>query len=512
MAEQEKEKVKSQNVMSLDLGTAFSKLSSALGRMLARLVSGSVVTIDISQTGIRLMETRGGTVRRWADASFEAEEMKPATHANEATLSAQLRQLMHSSGIRAKKVIASISGMYTVSRFIPMSSLPPGPTLEESVNDIAQHVMPVPTENLYFFWQTVSPSEGEQQVFTVGVPRDVIDGQIRALKMVGVNPEIIELRAMALARAVNKEQALILNIEPANFDVIMVVKGVPEIMHSLAWRQDSGNTEDAAEYLATNLEMTVDFYNGHHVSEPFDMASPLYITGQMSAEPELMEKLRARLGYNIEPLTPPLECPVLLPVSQYAVNFGLAMRQEMALRNNAGKGGLYPLAVNLLPRAYQPWRPTAKQIYSVIILIAAIALIFPLSDVTAEARGKTIVLERKAEMLDNQLLLKKTEIEKREPLQRAISEYSSIVTRKGSINEDIRVIVEEAEKLGVTVSSITHGRSEIGISCAAEDYMSFRAYLTALEESGRFTTPIPPPEGYPYTSSGAIKLQTKSGE
>jgi hypothetical protein len=107
--------------------------------------------------------------------------------------------------------------------------------------------------------------------------------------------------------------------------------------------------------------------------------------------------------------------------------------------------------------------------------------------------------------------LKKMEIEKREPLQRAISEYSSIVTRKWSINEDIRVIVEEAEKLGVTVSSITHGQSEIAISCDAEDYLSFRAYLTALEESGRFTTPIPPPEGYPYTSSGPIKLQTKSG-
>ena len=74
------------------------------------------------------------------------------------------------------------------------------------------------------------------------------------------------------------------------------------------------------------------------------------------------------------------------------------------------------------------------------------------------------------------------------------------------------MIMGEAEKLGVTVSSITHGQNEIDISCGAEDYESFRAYLTALEESGRFTTLISPPEGYPYTSGGPIRLETKSGE
>ena len=506
MAEK-KEKNKSQNVMALDLGTALRKLLKALQRALARLVSSKVVTIDISQAGIRLMETRGGVVRRWADALFEAEEAKPGVPGTVPALSAVIRQLMNSSGIKAKKVIASISGVYTVSRLIPVSSLPPAPTLEESVNDIVRDIMPIPMEDLYFFWQTVSTNDGEQQVFTIGVPRDIIDDKIRALKTVGINPQVIELKAMALARAVNKKQALILNIEPTNFDIIMVAKAVPGIMHSLAWRQDSMDIADAAEYLATNLEGTVDFYNGQHADKPFDMTNPLYITGQMSIEPELMEKLRARLGFNIEPLTPPLECPVFLPVSQYAANIGLAMRKEMALRNSDGEAGLYPLEVNLLPQVYLPWRPTAKQLYSVVILIAAVALIFPLSNVTAEVRGQTMVLERKSEMLNNQLLQKKMEIEKREPLQRAIGEYNSVVTRKGSFSEDIRVVMEEAKKLGVEVGSIAHEGEGIAISCTAKDYLSFRAYLTALEESGRFTTPIPPPEGYPYTMGGSVKLE-----
>jgi len=509
LAEQ-KEEVKSKSVMSLDLGTAIRKLLKVLGRALPRFVSGKIVTLDINQTGIRVMETRGGMVRSWADVSFEPEEMEQMAKGGKTTLGAKVKQLMDSSGIKAKNVIASISGMYTISRLIPMSNLPPAPTLEESVHELAQEIMPVPTEGLYVFWQAVGTSEEERQVFTLGVPRDVMDDNIKALKSVGINPQVIELKTMALARVVNKGQALILNIEPTSFDIIMAVKGVPKIMHSLAWRQDSRNIGDAIEYLATNLEMTVDFYNSHHLDAPFDMTNPLYITGQMSVEPELMEKLRARLGFNVEELKPPLDCPDFLPISQYAVNIGLAMRKEIYLRDSDGGTGFFPLDVNLLPQAYRPWRPTAKQIYSVGILISALALIFPLFQVADETMSKTNVLQQRHDILDNQLLLKRMEIQRREPLQKAIGEYNSIVTRDGSFSADIGVIMNEGEKLGVDVSSIAHEKNSITISCTAEDYLSFRAYLMALEGSGRFTTPIPPPEGYPYTKSGAIKLQTQS--
>lgn len=508
MAEQ-KEEAKSQSVLALDLSTVLKKPLKALERVLARFISGKVVTLDISQTGARIMETRGGVVRRWADVSYEPEEAENMAQRGEPALGAAVRQLMESSGIKAKKAIVSISGLYTVSRLIPAHNLPPAPTLDESVKEIARDIMPVATEELYFFWQAVGDDEGERQIFTVGVPRDVMDNEMRALKTAGISPQIIELRAMALARVVDKEKAVILNIEPTNFDIIMVVKGVPEIMHSLAWRQGDMSIADTAEYLATNLEVTVDFYNSNHLDAPFDMDVPLYITGQMSVESQLIEKLQDRLAFNIEQLTPPLDCPDFLPISQYAVNIGLAMRKEMSVRDTGG-GGFFPLDVNLLPQAYRPWRPAAKQLYSAVILIAAIFLIFPLWELTADAMRETSALERKSEILDSQLLLKKMELERREPLQKAIDEYNSIIARGGSFKEDMMVIVGEAEKLEIQVSSLSHGKNEININCSAEDYLSFRAYLAALEESGRFTTPIPPPEGYPYTAGGSITVTPQS--
>ncbi len=511
MAEQKSE-VKSQGVLALDLSTAIKKLLKTMERVLARFVSGKVVTLDISTTGVSIMETSGGVVKRWADAPFESEEAEQIGDRVEPDLGVFVKRLMNSSGIKASKVNISISGLYTISRLIPTPSLPPAPTLAESVDEIARDIMPVPKEILYFFWQTLSADEKDSHVFTVGVPREIIDDIVLALKAAGITTQSIELKTMALARAVGKKEALILNIEPTNFDIVILVKGVPEVMHSLAWRPDNMSIEDAAEYLAAQLGMIVEHYNAGHVATPFDMATPLYITGQMSVNPELMEKLLGGLEFNIEPLAPPLDCPEFLPISQYAANIGLAMRKEMAMRdvNGNGDAGAVTLDMNLLPQTYMPWRPTLKQVYSVVTIIAAIALVFPLWQLTGEEMRKTSVMAMKDVALNAQLLRKKAEIERREPLQQAISEYSSIIVRDKSFNDDIRVIVQEAEKLGVEVSTLSHKGNDISINCMAGDYLSFRYYLTALEESGRFATPIPPPEGYPYTSGGSIQLTTQT--
>ena len=230
----------------------------------------------------------------------------------------------------------------------------------------------------------------------------------------------------------------------------------------------------------------------------------------------MVESLQARLSYPVEPLAPPLEFPEEMPVAQYAGNIGLAMR-ETAASMSAEQGTYLPLDMNLLPKIYHPWRPTARQLYTAVLIIAAIALIFPLFQVTSEAMAETSDLQVKYDVLNTRLELMKAEIKKREPLQKAIDDYRRLVAAGVSFTEDVELIRNEAERLGVQVGSIVHVGNGIDIDCQADegDYITFRAYKTALEESGRFSTPVVPPEGYPYTWRGTIKvepIEPKPGE
>jgi hypothetical protein len=512
-AEQPQEKAqtgKKASALSLDLSTAFSKLSKYLSRKLGRLAAAKVVTLDLDRAGIRLMESKGGVVTKWADLSFEPEESEQRM-ASESYLGAKVKQLMKSSGITANKVIASISGLYTISRMVPVSSLPPAPTLEESVDDVKKEIMPVSPDSIYFSWQTVNVnSKDERQLFAIGIPRYIMDQEIRSLKLAGINPYIVELRSMALARMVKREKAIVLNIEASSFDVVITVNGIPVIMHTKDWRPDEPNAEESIEQLALSVEMTVDFHNVHHLDVSLDASTPLFITGAMSSDFTLVENLRNRLAYSVEQLVPALKYPVFFPVCQYAANIGLALRKELSYQGDDIKNGFSPLEMNLLPDAYRPWRPTARQIYSAVVMVAALALLLPMFDATSEATNSTASLQHQYDILYNQLTLKQQEIQKREPLQRAVGQYESLVSRDRIFTDDIKVIRDSATQTGVTVKSIVHNGDSIAVSCEAKDYLGFRNYLNALEESGRFSGPIPPPEGYPYTKGGDIKLQPQT--
>ncbi len=470
-----------------------------------------VVTLEIDTTAIRVMETSGRKVIKWASLSFKPTMTEGGIISDPQALSTAVKQVMTSSGIEAKNVIASVSGLYSVNRMLTVANLPGGAATQEAVLAAAEETMPLAMDELYLAWQTISTGEDGRHVLAVGVPRDVIDTEVRALRTVGINPYLLDLKTMALARAVNKEQALILNIEPSSIDIVIVVNGIPEVMRTIAWEQEDLTLEDRAEYLAVNLELTVGFYNSKHPALPLDPATPLFITGQMSSDLTLVEKLQARGEYSIEPLAPLLECPAHLPVSQYAVNIGLALKGTM-LSENPGQGGYFPLDINLLPEVYKPWKPSARQIYFACFIIAAIAVLFPLFQLVSGAMDKTADLQARYDGLNSELQQMQLELKKREPLQKAINEYGAIVNMGGGFTEEITVIHSQAERLGIQVESVAHEGETITVTCQADSYLTFREYVIALEGSGQFLTPITPPEGYPYVTRGSIELEPKPGE
>jgi type IV pilus assembly protein PilM len=466
-----------------------------------------VINIEINSTAIRLMETSGNRVIRWASYSLEPGMFEEEVISDPQALSAAIRRLMASSGIQGGEVIASVSGLYSLSRILTVPTPAGVPITEEAVLAAAGEGSPF-SEDMYLSWQAFATGEGGQHVLVVGVPKDVIDGEMRALRAAGINPRILDLKTMALVRAVNREQALILNIEPASFDIVLVVNGVAESIRTTAWRQEDFSSEEGAEHLASALEMTVGFYDSYHPGAPLDSATPLFITGQMSGDLALTERLQAIVKYPVEPLAPPLEYPAHLPVSQYAVNIGLALNGTTVSKDAEEEGHSLP-DINLLPQVYRPWRPSGKQIQFFCAIIVAIALLVPLYRVATEAMSDTAMLQARYDIINSELQRRQIEIKNREPLEKAINEYNTIVDMGGGFTEDLNVVTSLAEQFDISLSSINHQGKIISIVCQSDNFTSFRGYLTALAESGRFSTPIPEPERFPYREGGIVTLEPK---
>ncbi|MFC1988837.1 pilus assembly protein PilM [Chloroflexota bacterium] len=480
-----------------------------------------MVTLDISSTDIRIMEVTGGAITKWASYSLDPDIFEEGVVTDPQALGTAVKQIMASSGIIAKSITASISSLYSLSRIIIIPIPLEQSITEEAALEAAVEVMPLSEEELYFSWHVIAPGEGGQQVLVMGIPRDILDSEVQALNMIGINPHVLDLKTLALARAVSREQALILNIDTTSFDIIIIANGVAEILRTTAWQPKDLSLDEKAEHLTSALSLTVNFYNlqhsGHH---PLDPATPLFITGQLSGDPALVEQLKDGVEYSVEPLAPPLEYPEHMPISQYAVNVGLALkftttprmnfnffRKRQETLDNSGERGSFIPDINLLPRFYKPWRPSAKQVYPVLAVVAVLGLIFPLYQVTTEAMSKTTALRLRYDAINNLLDLRKTELSNREPLLKTINDYYTIVNKGGGFIEDLETIRSLAGELNIEMTSISHEGSSISFTCQAPDYLVFRDFLDALEESGRFSSVTRPSEVFPYVKGGDITIK-----
>ncbi len=484
-----------------------------------------MVTLEISSTDIRIIEVNGGKINRWASLALEPGIFEDDNVADTQALGNAVKQLMSSSGIRDKNLIVSVNSLFSLVRIVTVGTPLETTVTEEAVLEATEEVMPLTSEAMYYSWQTIAAGEGGQQVMIVGVPKDVIDDEMLALRSAGINPRVLDLKTLALARAVGKDRALILNIDSTSFDVVVVVDGIPELVRSTAWISTELSQDERVDHLISNLEITVDFFNSHHPDTPLLTDTSLFITGQLSGDFTLVEKITHTLGYPVEQIDPPLEYPPHLPVSQFAVNIGLALKTDNTPKRNinfslkkkepvpdtAATGHLIP-DINLLPSLYKPWRPTTRQIYYFLAFLATTALLLPLYNLTSGSLTETAALETKYASVNTLIELRKGQIAQREPLQRAVDDYDKLVAIGGGLVEDLNTITALAENLSIVVGSIVHSGAVISFSGEAEDFKTFREFIGALEASGRFLNPVIPPERYPNVTGGGITLNTKPPE
>jgi len=90
-----------------------------------------VITLEISSTDIKLMEVGKGRVIKWASRSLASSVLEEDVVLDSQALSDAVKQLMSSSGIKGRNIIASVSGLYSLSRLM-MVPTPLGSTTDGS--------------------------------------------------------------------------------------------------------------------------------------------------------------------------------------------------------------------------------------------------------------------------------------------------------------------------------------------------------------------------------------------
>lgn len=317
------------------------------------MFSRSITTLNIEASSARVLNIRGRRVRRWGDIPLAHGAVRDDLVVDPAGVGSAINSLFRSSKMSKSGVLVSLTGFRSVTRTVTLPKLSPT-LMKEAIRWTARREMPIPLEELYISWQVIGTQDAEQTIFLLGTPRSLLDSFYQALRKARIKPRAIELKPLVLARLVKRTEAIIIDLENESISTTILVKGIPEVIHTMIVGSEGLLLEDRIQKLTDDLSRTVSFYNNSHPEHPLNSETPAFLTGEMASDPVLVDLVQKSTGYPIESLALGVKLPPKLPVPQYAVNIGLALRKMLPRkRNKAALGHSCSIKVNVLPAQYR---------------------------------------------------------------------------------------------------------------------------------------------------------------
>jgi Tfp pilus assembly protein PilN len=206
---------------------------------------------------------------------------------------------------------------------------------------------------------------------------------------------------------------------------------------------------------------------------------PLFLTGKLAGENELSRTIAAGVGFNARPLASPLKCPPDLPLTQYAVNIGLALKAASA-KGRARKGKLLVTGIDILPEVYQPKHLSTKQALSVCGIVLGVALILPLYQMGNSAAVKVNQLQNENSVLQLSFSVRQNQIKESRRLEDAIASAESRKQRLMDILKNFQEIGEQRQSAYDSLCLSTMHPPEGALPNGAK-------LSSILEESGSLT-------------------------
>jgi Tfp pilus assembly protein PilN len=295
-----------------------------------------MLTINIEDSSLKITSVKGNRVVFAGEVPMEIGWVRSGGALEGARVGRLISTLLAQNGIKEKECVACVSGIQSIYRVAYVPRLDPALLAEAAKQELARAI-PVPLDSLYTFWKDVRMSDMETALCLVGLPFDNVNSVMEALKSAGLRVKYLELKPLAVSRVIDEKTAIVLNVNPAGFDLTIINDGLPELIRSLPFPASMAGEDDKAAMVRDELEKTIGFYNSGHASRPLNGRTQCVLSGS------LREKLSAMLGYPCKPPPSLLAYPAGQDENNFTANTGLALRS--AGRPNGG------VDINVMPQA-----------------------------------------------------------------------------------------------------------------------------------------------------------------
>ncbi len=486
-------------------------------------MTGKIVTLYLDDASIRLAVVQGKRIKKWAEVPLEPGVIEGGIILKEVEIANRIKRLLNEQKVTGKKVIVGISGLHCLTRPIVLPALP-GSMLPEAVMREAKRVLPLPLDQVYISWQRLATSNNKTTVFLVALRRTCADALYRTIHQAGLKPYIIDIKPLALTNLVKEHTAIMVDVQPTDFDIIIMSEGIPQPIRTVAFPKEAVSWQERMTLIIDELERTITFYNTNNPTKPLTRQTPLFISGDLADMPELCLFVSGKLGYSVSSLMPTVKYPEFFKLNRYLANIGLALK----VLPSARESGSSITEINALPDVY---RPTPTSLFRILALsggIAAVSLLVPMIIIVQSASANIVSirgqLDSAQKVIKEQQVLKQAlnreiaELEKKiKETEKSTNAFTSALTglkrAQDQVNGDL-MLVTGSLTTAVTLESLDCAKGALTVSGVTASEVDALEYARRLDASGRYSAVIvskiknDPDTG---TTEFIIILKTKGG-
>ena len=284
-----------------------------------------IISLSIEGITLRILSFDGGKIERWASVPFNPIFLVNGFVADPIGLGQVIRIALIEREFGKGRLVTALPGLGSVSRVLNVPRVDKG-RLGGVVDREARRVMSISPETSHLVWQALPGKAVQQQVYVLATPKEPLYSLVEAIKVAGITPKIVDLKPLALARAVNQQNAIIANGESNSIELAIIVDDIPRMVRSVYLGAEVMNRERVAIQLAEELSRSISYYNDSNRANPLDRDIPIYLTGEAAEDPRLAIMVSDLAKRRVAPLEPALKLPPDFPLAQYMVNIGLVLK------------------------------------------------------------------------------------------------------------------------------------------------------------------------------------------
>jgi hypothetical protein len=284
-----------------------------------------IIALSIEGNDIRVLNYHNNAVESWKSVPFNAAYLKMGQVADPVGLGEVIKSAMEGIDIGRCYVLCALPGLRSVSRIIAVPNVGKK-EMESVIPREVRRTMTVSEEDNYFHWQVLPVEAAQARVFVLAVPKEPLSLMLQAFSNAGLHPGQIDLKPLALMRAINQKDAIIANCEGNSMELVIVSDDIPVLIRSVFLGEGVANQDYAVGRISDELGRTIVTYNEINKDRPLDQDTPIYLTGSAAAGVPFALNVAALTGRTVQPLESPITIPDDLPIAEYMVNIGLILK------------------------------------------------------------------------------------------------------------------------------------------------------------------------------------------